>query len=351
VHDEPDHYALLGVTRDASAEDIKRAFRLLVNLWHPDYNKRDDASERFDKLSKAREVLLDPKRRAEYDRNVAHAEAGSSSADDKSSAHDDEETAVIIEPRTIDFGILEAGGPGVTAQVTLTWTGPESGLTVPQRGDWWTRTEIKRPGVKARYVITLHAKATARTPAGNHRSHFTIIANGVPQPVELMMRAIGSPFASSRTNPSTYAPWRATAPARSAARWLAGLPAPLKNAVKLMFAGAGLAVILAAETTLASTRTNPYAGAYGVFLLFCYAGPWVWMAIVNKRGRHWARSVATLFCGVWTLATVVGVPAHIKTAPVQSILEVSLWLVGLAATVLMWRPASTAYYRATSRRL
>ena len=210
---EPDYYAVLGVPCDASAEDIKQAFRRLSAHWHPDQNKRADAAERFDELNKAKEVLLDPKRRAEYDRDLEHAETGGSFGDDESAAHDDEETEVIIEPRTIDFGTLEAGGLGVMADVTLTWTGPEPGLMVPPRGDWWTRAEIKRPGVEALYVITLLAEAPAGMPTGNHRSHFTVVVNGVPQPVELVMKVRGTRSASSPVDRSTYAPGPTTAPA------------------------------------------------------------------------------------------------------------------------------------------
>jgi hypothetical protein len=220
VNAEPDYYAVLGVPRDASAEDIKQAFRRLSAHWHPDHNKRADAAERFDELNKAKELLLDPKRRAAYDRDLAHAEAGGSSGDDESAAYDDEETEVIIEPRTIDFGALEAGGPGATADVTLTWIGPEPGLIVPPRGDWWTRAEIKRPGVEALYVITLLAEAPAGMPTGNHRSHFTVIANGVPQPVELVMKVRGTPSASSPTDRSTYAPGSVTAPATAVAAFM-----------------------------------------------------------------------------------------------------------------------------------
>jgi DivIVA domain-containing protein len=74
-----DHYEVLGVTRDASTEDIKRACKLLSTLWHPDTNKRKDAAERFDEVRKAAGVLLDPAQRAAYDRETKKTARGKAS--------------------------------------------------------------------------------------------------------------------------------------------------------------------------------------------------------------------------------------------------------------------------------
>jgi molecular chaperone DnaJ len=63
-----DYYELLGVGRDASAEDIKRAFRQLARQLHPDTNPDPDAAERFKQVAQAYEVLSDPDKRARYDR-------------------------------------------------------------------------------------------------------------------------------------------------------------------------------------------------------------------------------------------------------------------------------------------
>jgi DnaJ domain len=67
----PDHYEVLGVPRDASAADIERARKKLAKLWHPDRNKHPDAAHHFDAVQKAAEVLRDPRRRGEYDRDFA----------------------------------------------------------------------------------------------------------------------------------------------------------------------------------------------------------------------------------------------------------------------------------------
>jgi molecular chaperone DnaJ len=63
-----DHYATLGVARDASPDDIKRAYRRLARAHHPDANHHDaDAEERFKEVTRAYEVLSDPSRRQRYD--------------------------------------------------------------------------------------------------------------------------------------------------------------------------------------------------------------------------------------------------------------------------------------------
>jgi molecular chaperone DnaJ len=63
-----DYYTVLGVSRDASDAEIKRAFRTLARELHPDVSSAPDASSRFRYVAEAYEVLSDPARRATYDR-------------------------------------------------------------------------------------------------------------------------------------------------------------------------------------------------------------------------------------------------------------------------------------------
>ncbi|HEV3471999.1 MAG TPA: molecular chaperone DnaJ [Actinomycetota bacterium] len=62
-----DHYAVLGVAREATQEEIKRAYRKLARELHPDTNPDPAASERFKEVTHAYEVLSDPQKRERYD--------------------------------------------------------------------------------------------------------------------------------------------------------------------------------------------------------------------------------------------------------------------------------------------
>ncbi|HFC54007.1 MAG TPA: J domain-containing protein [Gammaproteobacteria bacterium] len=71
-----DYYEIMGVARDASQEEIKRAYRRLARKYHPDVSKEADAEARFKEVGEAYEVLKDPEKRAAYDRLGANWKAG-----------------------------------------------------------------------------------------------------------------------------------------------------------------------------------------------------------------------------------------------------------------------------------
>jgi curved DNA-binding protein len=76
-----DYYETLGVPRDASNEDIRRAYRKLAREYHPDVNKDPGAEDRFKEVSEAHAVLSDPEKRAQYDRLGPNWRAGQNAPD------------------------------------------------------------------------------------------------------------------------------------------------------------------------------------------------------------------------------------------------------------------------------
>ena len=68
-----DYYATLGVEKDATPDDIKKAYRKLARKYHPDVSKEKDAEEKFKAMAEAYETLQDPEKRAAYDQLGRHA--------------------------------------------------------------------------------------------------------------------------------------------------------------------------------------------------------------------------------------------------------------------------------------
>ena len=63
-----DYYQILGVDKNASTDDIKKAYRKLARKHHPDLNPNDqEAHKRFQQINEANEVLSDPEKRKKYD--------------------------------------------------------------------------------------------------------------------------------------------------------------------------------------------------------------------------------------------------------------------------------------------
>ena len=62
-----DYYAIMGLDRDATQDEVKRAYRKLARKYHPDVSKETDAELKFKELGEANEVLKDPEKRSAYD--------------------------------------------------------------------------------------------------------------------------------------------------------------------------------------------------------------------------------------------------------------------------------------------
>jgi len=62
-----DYYSILEIKQDATADEIRHAFRRLMKIWHPDVCTRKDAGQRFVEIVDAYNILNDPLQREEYD--------------------------------------------------------------------------------------------------------------------------------------------------------------------------------------------------------------------------------------------------------------------------------------------
>ena len=121
---QQDYYELLGVARDASHAEIKRAFRNLARELHPDVSQEPDAELRFRAVAEAYEVLSDPERRSTYDR-FGHAGlqgGGFSPVDADFGSLSDVFAAFFGETlfgRTGGAGPRPSRGPDIAAQVEI----------------------------------------------------------------------------------------------------------------------------------------------------------------------------------------------------------------------------------------
>ena len=68
------YYSILGVGRNATKEEIKKAYKSLAKKYHPDLNKEEGSAEKFKELSEAAAVLADDDKRSQYDKYGTTAE-------------------------------------------------------------------------------------------------------------------------------------------------------------------------------------------------------------------------------------------------------------------------------------
>ncbi len=101
-------YETLGVSENATQEEIKKAYRKLARKYHPDINKSPEAQEKFKEINAAYEILSDPQKRAKYDQFGDQMFGGQSFSDFASSQGPDIDLDELL--RTIFGGGFSSGG-------------------------------------------------------------------------------------------------------------------------------------------------------------------------------------------------------------------------------------------------
>lgn len=141
--------------------------------------------------------------------------------------------------------------------------------------------------------------------------------------------------------------WNASAPAA---------PLSVHRAMLLMRMGAALSVLAAVVVSLTAPRVGAlHIGTLSpiiesrtqqveraVFSGALDCAVWLWMAWKNTQARAWARVLSTVFFFLCCIGTAIGLrqgAIEVRT------LDVGIWLVALAATILLWRPESRPFYR------
>ena len=148
-----------------------------------------------------------------------------------------------------------------------------------------------------------------------------------------------------------------------------GPPASVVMAVRLMYAGAvvsALSLIVGLVTVgsiRASIRTSLHktdpkvtpAEVHNIETVFVVGsvafqvisiGLWVWLALMSKAGKSWARIVATVLFGLDTLLLLLGVAR--AGAAAGTLVSILTWLIGLGAIVFLWRRDTSEYFTAQS---
>jgi len=191
-----DYYQTLGVSRDADADAIKKAFRAKARKLHPDVSKDPDAGKKFSELNEAYEVLSEPEKRAKYDR-VGHERYVSGIPEQQARAQD------------VDYGDL---GSIIDAMFGGSGGGFGSGFGGFRSQHGGSSTHHHRPAPKGKDLhlglrVTLHdvfsgASKTLSVPSdGGYKSIEVKVPKGVKSGATLRLKGQGfaSPMQGGRS--------------------------------------------------------------------------------------------------------------------------------------------------------
>lgn len=150
-------------------------------------------------------------------------------------------------------------------------------------------------------------------------------------------------------------------------------PPSVRNAVRLMVAGAAISLIsiiagiiaqrmvsggAAAQTGSDSVAASAFSGGViggVVFYGVVAAALWLWMAWKTAQGRHWSRIVSTVFAGLNVIRTaivvVTNVAAGMPAGVGESIVQVASLIVGIVAVVLLWGKDANEFFTAHRPRM
>lgn len=190
-----DYYKVLGITREALQDEIKKAYRKLARKYHPDTNKSPGAEDRFKGINEAHEVLKDPKKRAAYDELGANWQSGQ------------EFRRPQNRERTFDFegGGFSSGGSGEFSDFFETLFGQAAGgmgrgRSAPIRAKGSDQTTDIQINIEDAYhgttqIITL--RKTKRAPDGREvpeENRLSVkIPKGIEQGHKIRLAGQGSP--------------------------------------------------------------------------------------------------------------------------------------------------------------
>ncbi len=188
-----DYYEILGVGKNATQDEIKKAYRKLALKWHPDKNKSKEAEAKFKEINKAYEVLSDPKKRSMYDQYGASAfEHGSSGFGSEGFSGQGPFTYTYTTGGSSPFGNVDFGGFSDPFEIFEQFFGFKSaGSSRRSRRDIYQITiefEEAIKGVSKQVVIKGKSKKI-KIPAGVNDgsrvrfSDFDIIVNVKPSSI------------------------------------------------------------------------------------------------------------------------------------------------------------------------